>query len=183
MNLLRNKTQISVLNRNDIDSESVYVSMPYISKLTETIEKILKEEKSCIRVCPKNLNTLRKILFSQLKAPIPRDHRSNVVYQVKCKDCSSSYVGQTQNYIKDRINTHIRSIKNMRYDTALSQHALVNLHSFDFVNYKILDTDHNRKKRLIKEMAHIKITKNSINYIEDTQNLNMLYDVILQEKA
>jgi len=182
MNFLKNKTQNAALNKNKNDVENVYVGMPYIPKLTENIEKILRQEKSSIRVCPKNLNTL-KSLFSKLKAPIPKDHLSNLIYQIKCKDCNSSYVGQTQNYIKDRINTHRRSIRNMRSDTALSRHALENLHNFDFVNYKILDMEHNRKKRLVKEMAHIRTTEHSINYIEDTQNLNNLYDVILHEKT
>jgi len=42
-----------------------------------------------------------------------------------------------------------------------------------------LDHEHNYYKRLISEMIHIKEQKNSLNYINDTDNLDECYFDIL----
>ena len=101
------------------------------------------------------------------------------MYRIDCKACPAKYIGQTKNYLRDRINTHKRSIIKGSHETALSKHAINELHAFDFENTKIIDHESNNKKRIFKEMIYIKTTHNKINNNEDTQGFNTLYNAVL----
>ena len=45
------------------------------------------------------------------KDKIKKDELSNVVYQINCKDCDYSYVGQTKRKLKTRLKEHINDLK------------------------------------------------------------------------
>ena len=118
-------------------------------------------------------------MYTNLKTKIAKELNSGVIYKVNCNDCSATYVGQTQNYLRDRVNAHKRSIKNGSHETALSKHAVNTLHSFNFNEIKILEHEKNNKNRLIKEMIYIKQTPNKVNNNTDTDNLSGIYNGIL----
>lgn len=121
-------------------------------------------------------------MFTKLKPTIPKDEQTNLIYKIDCLDCPKTYIGQTKQYLKNRIKDHKNSIKITNQNpTALSKHALDELHNFNFNNTQILDFASNYKKRNLKEMIHIKKTKNTINYRTDTENLSTIYNnLILQ---
>jgi len=50
-----------------------------------------------------------KHLVSSLKFPILDMLQSNVVYQIICSRCQSSYVGQTSRHLQQRFREHIGS--------------------------------------------------------------------------
>ena len=89
----------------------------------------------------------------------------NVVYKIKCKDCSASYVGQTGR----RLNVRIKELA-IKYDmqddnSSLYIHKIDNNHTIDFSNIKILDTESNRGKRLFSEALFIHTQTNYMKLI------------------
>lgn len=173
------KIAVHKLYNNNINKNPniKYVSIPYIKHLSENINNIFKKHN--IYVAFKPYNTLRNLIFSNLKDKINKSDNSNVIYQINCNNCNGIYIGTTKQYLKKRIAQHKNSIKNNTNKTALSEHALNLFHNFDFNNVKILDKENNENKRYILEMLHIKTNNTSVNYKTDYQNLNNIYNNIL----
>lgn len=72
---------------------------------------------------------------------------SNLIYKINCKDCPGCYIGQTKQYLKNRVYQHKHSIKstlnNLNNKTALTTHTLDKNHNFDFENTEILQMERN----------------------------------------
>ena len=94
------------------------------------------------------------------------------VYEISCSDCSATYVGETKRTLKTRINEHK---KHRNENSVVSLHESEMKHSFDWKSVRILDNEHNYKKRLISEMIHIKSNSHRINRKEDVFNLSNVY--------
>ena len=150
---LRHKQNI--IEKKQQNQELVYKPFIYHPDITDTIGDILKK-KTNIKINPKSVNILGNNIFTKLKIATPIEQQSNVIYKVSCIDCESTYIGQTKNYLKDRIASHIRSIQKGSHETALSQHSINKLHKFNFQNVKILDYEQKTTSRLFKEMICIK---------------------------
>ena len=61
--------------------------------------------------------TMRKVktILPSLKPQIPRMLQSNVVYEIKCTGCNSSYVGQTTRHLQKRFKEHTGNVGPMKY--------------------------------------------------------------------
>lgn len=154
-----------------------YISLPYIPEINNKIKKVLKPYKINIAEKPSN-NT--KILFTKTKPETPKLNQTHLIYKIDCLECPKTYIGQTKQYLKNRIYEHKNSIKNTNQNlTALSKHAIDNLHNFDFNNVQILDYEPNHKKRNIKEMIQIKKNNNTLNFRNDTENLSTIYNNLI----
>ncbi|XP_060523582.1 uncharacterized protein LOC132700362 [Cylas formicarius] len=151
-----------------------YLSLPYIPSMSENFSKIFMNHN--ITIAHKGYNLVKNI-FSKLKDKIPDEKKSHVIYEIPCNDCEGVYIGQTSQYLKNRINGHKYDKKNT---TALKSHCAETKHSFNFAKVKILKTENNTKKREILEMVEIQKNKNSINSKTDTNNLSKLYCNILK---
>ncbi|KAL6253982.1 hypothetical protein P5V15_015836 [Pogonomyrmex californicus] len=75
-----------------------------------------------------------------------------VVYEISCKDCDATYIGQTKRLLKTRINEHFRDINKSNKS----------LHEFNWDNIKILDKEPSWK-RIVSEMIHIKKQSHGLN--------------------
>ena len=71
----------------------------------------------------KKLNASRKVIMTtrkiktclpSLKPSVPRMLLSNVVYQLVCSGCESSYVGQTVRHLQSRVREHLGSRGTMK---------------------------------------------------------------------
>ena len=79
--------------------------------------------------------------------------KSNVVYNIPCKDCNEVYIGHTKRYLKERIREHKTNMNNdPKTQTALSKHQWNNSLSFNFDKITILSNEKNYKKRITIEM-------------------------------
>ena len=174
--ILKNKHDKSEQIKQN-ESKTTYISLPFINGISNQIGKLI-ENKTKLKICYNNKSNLRGI-YTQLKTKIPMELNSGVVYKINCEDCDGTYIGQTKNYLRDRINTHKRSIAKGSNETALSQHANSTGHKFNFQTVKILEHEKNHTKRTFKEMIHIKKTHNINNYT-DIQNLSTINNGILQ---
>lgn len=63
--------------------------------------------------------------------------------------------------------------------SVISKHKLEFNHEFDWTNPNILHREKHIKKREIAEMFYIKKNNNTINSQKDTENLNSVYDKII----
>jgi len=64
---------------------------------------------------------------------------SNVVYNISCKDCDASYVGQIKRQLKTRIKEYSNNTKlNFSKHSIIFEHILQYSHTFDWDNVKIL---------------------------------------------
>jgi len=92
------------------------------------------------------------------KDKIKKEELSNVVYQVNCRDCNYSYVGQTKRKLKTRLKEYMNDLKKPTDScSVISCHRLDKDHEIDWENAKILDSECSYYKRLVAEMIHIKL--------------------------
>lgn len=156
-----------------------YRSIPNIPYLTYKIKNCFKDYNKKVKIvaqCKKKVANL----YSKLKDPIPKEIKSNVVYELECTDCHETYVGQTSQWLRNRMNLHKSDIRTNNLRCALSVHANKYSHSVDFNNVKILDVNVNYKKRCILEMIHIQTQKSKINKKTDTQRLSPIYAYLIE---
>lgn len=160
-----------------LKNEDTIISFPYVKGLTETISKSLK--KYNIKVVSSTGNSL-KGLYNNLKTPIEKEKNTHVVYKVNCNDCEGTYIGQTKQYLGNRMKEHISSIKGKNNNkTALKKHVIDTGHTFKFEEVEILNKEVKLKKRLFLEMIRIKQNNNSVNDRTDVEGLSNCYNNII----
>ena len=102
--------------------------------------------------------------------------KTHVVYKIPCNDCNGQYIGQTAQYLQERVKAH-KYTKSA--STALNKHKTDTNHKFDYNATSILGIEHNTYKRNILEMIHINLEPNSINNKSEINNLSQIYKTIL----
>lgn len=164
-------------SKKNKDENIKRVSFPYIKSLSEKIDHILKPHK--IEVIGKNQNNLKRF-FSNTKDKRDQHKLTHVIYKIPCLDCNSCYIGQTKQYLSNRIRSHSGSVSGKnKENTALKNHTEDFNHHFDFNNVAVLDKENNEKKRLFKEMVRIKTTNHTVNDRTDYLGLSKFYYPIL----
>ena len=104
-----------------MEKPAARVTLPYIQGVSEAIRRVLKDLDITTSFRP--MTSLRKVL-SHPKDPLPPSTRSGVIYQIPCRDCDKSYIGQTGRTLLQRIKEHQRAVKTMNTDnSALAEHA------------------------------------------------------------
>lgn len=163
-------------NQNEQDRKN-FIVLPYHSLTSKPLSNVFKEFQT--ETIFKNNNKLDSIVRKgKDKLPIFRQH--NIVYRIDCRDCDSVYVGQTKRALETRLKEHRANIKLDRDKyNAVSLHRMNNNHDMKWDSPKILDFEHNKFKRDISEMVHIKINKNTLNVQCETAKLNDIYTSIL----
>lgn len=166
-----------IKSKNKQLDTTIRCPLPYVKGLTEKIQHILKPHN--LTVASQNTNNIN-YLFTKLKNKKDKRKQTHVIYSIPCIDCNGIYIGQTKQYIENRIKAHKNStLGKNRENTALKKHGEENNHKFDYENYSILDYEINEKKRLIKEMIYIKKETNSVNDRKDIQNLSNFYNDLI----
>jgi hypothetical protein len=160
-------------NKKKTTPKSQFISLPFINNLSQPFQSYFKNHN--ITVCHKGYNLLSKN-FSTLKSKTPKNKKSNIIYQIPCNDCDGVYIGQTSQYLENRLKSHKYDKKNK---TALTNHEHTKKHTFNYNNTKILKTESQTKKREFLEMVEIHKQKNAINDKKDVSNLNKIYIAIL----
>jgi len=57
---------------------------------------------------------------------------NNVIYKILCKDCDTSYVGQTKRQLKTRVKEYSNNLKSLSSNlSVITEHILQHSHSFD----------------------------------------------------
>lgn len=86
---------------------------------------------------------------------------------------------QLKTRISEHRNLHIH--RNTTTQSVITEHRINFYHEFDWENVEILDRENFLAKRLVSEMSHIKLQKNSLNSQTDTEFLHHAYVSILNK--
>ena len=131
-----------------------FVTLPYVQGTTEAVSRVLTQ--AGFRVAMKPCRTLRQELVAP-KDKVDTLDKSGVVYQIRCQECDSSYIGHTSKNLKDRVKQHRTATEKGRMnDSAIAEHAWKAHHAIDWENVKVLDQETVDKRRQIKESLLIR---------------------------
>lgn len=174
----------NITNHNIENNEKIFLSVNYIPGLTDNnnIKSAVQNKNVTYAYKPNmTLNTI----FTNIKAPINKQQRSNVVYEIPCggdseNSCDLLYIGTTKRALEIRIGEHKNDIARKKETTGLSQHICMSGHKPNFEKVKILDTERIEKKRYTIESLRIqqKIDR-TMNHKEDVDNINNSYRVAI----
>ena len=105
----------------------------------------------------KPVNTLRQQLVHP-KDPTPKESKSGIIYQIRCKTCKRLYIGETARSLKTRMEEHRKTTS-----SAVREHQTDTGHEIDWENVKIIGKESQWMKRKIKEAIAIRRDKPSLN--------------------
>ena len=161
--------------------------MTYVNVVSEKIEKVMTTHTDNTQLAYKNNKCLRNV-FTKTKDSVPLLKRTNVIYKIPClgngtNSCDKSYVGQTKQYLGNRLNDHKRDLKR-EYNPSLPKTALVEHfheldHYPDFKSVSTLGFQRNLSKRLTVEALHIQ-SHNTYNVKRDTDHMTSVFSNIIE---
>ena len=100
--------------------------------------------------------------FPSPKYRPPAAEQINVDYQIPCRDCPWSYIGETGRCFNTRRKEHVRSGKNYMKGSNISNDAWTNDHTIDFESGKVIDRGNFRIRKTL-ESWHTTITNETDN--------------------
>ena len=75
------------------------------------------------------------------KGSCTQEARSGIVYRIPCKDCNSSYVGQSRRSLAARLKEHQRAVFTGNSNlSALAEHTMNTDHEVDWPSAMVLDS-------------------------------------------
>ena len=101
-----------------------------------------------------------KTALPSLKSPVPKMFLSNVVYQITCPGCQSSYVGQTTRHLT-RIQEHARPASHV------GSHLSNCSQTMQDAENNVIDRTNSNIKLLTLEALHISRRAPSVNQKEE----------------
>ncbi|XP_072041190.1 uncharacterized protein [Amphiura filiformis] len=136
------------------DRPKGHITLPYVRGVTESINR--KIRKAGVTVHVKPTNTIRSMVVSPKDKPKTLD-RTGTIYNIKCQDCPSQYVGETKRPLSKRVSEHKREA------SPVGAHMRAAKHTFDPQEVQILDSDPRWYQRGVKEAIHIAATNPDLN--------------------
>lgn len=148
--------------------------LPYIRGTTDKISKILRKQK-----INTTFTTNRKIgdILGKPKDRVPLENQG--VYEIPCKGCERTYIGQTNRRIAVRAAEHKNDVRNKTTTSSLTEHVLATGHAIDFENTKTLAKHTNLTARIIREAIEIDKRPHSLNKRDDTRRLPQTWKPLL----
>lgn len=162
--LHRNGYKVNVANRRTRKDRPKFhrverqpAFLPFLVGVTDKIGRIMS------KYSIKTIFTPSKKISQHLRSPkdsLPLENPG--VYKVDCS-CGSVYIGQTKRSISQRIQEHIKAVKNRQtHKSAIAEHLLEAgpNHWIEFHKPRILSTERHYIPRLVKEAIEISKYKN-----------------------
>ncbi|KAK5638722.1 hypothetical protein RI129_013017 [Pyrocoelia pectoralis] len=124
--------------------------LPYIKGTTDKIRKIRAK---------RNIRTVftTDIKISQM-LPNPKTKvnlEQQGVYEIPCKDCQGSYIGQTNRRINVRKEEHQNAVKKDQKTSSLAQHVKSTAHTINFEKTRMIKNIEHTTARIIREAIEI----------------------------
>lgn len=162
--------------------KTTYCKFPLIGKCENQLKSIFGNTN--VSLAFYNQNNIGRLLYSSLKDKLKAKEVSNVVYKIPCYNCEKCYIGQTKQYVTNRINQHRYDCNitnsNKKDKTALAIHHFDQGHNFNFEDYSTLDSEPNLSKRKVSEIIYINLNR-TVNFRIDTENLSQIYNPLIRE--
>ena len=181
--------------KNEEKSKGLVV-IPYIEGLTERLSRVYK--KHGFSTAMKPYITLRRMLVH------PKDKRdplqtADSMYEIPCKSCSKTYIGETGRIFKTRLSEHQKeaekqSAKNFTrsqrktsssetFKSAITEHVAANNHIINWDAARIIDQESDKTTRWLKEAIWIRSRgKDTMNKDEGAYKLDRIYDQIIHKR-
>jgi len=150
------------------------VVLPYVKGTTETLQRIFRSHKVASAVRPHT--TLRKLLVHP-KDKIPDEKKCGVIYEVPCKNCAQTYIGETGRQMHIRIGEHRKEVEELsdvsytrsrrkqseqdRKKSAITDHACKKNHLIDWEGTKVKERESDDKARKLREAIWIRKQNNT----------------------
>ncbi len=116
-----------------------------------------------IEVAFKRGNTIGKEL-SRLKRTQPAEDRKDVIYEIPCGQCDSTYIGETGRTLKKRIQEHKQAVRRGDENNGPLDHMIRTAgHRINWEEARIIDSEQNTRRRKIKEAIYIRALDSSRN--------------------
>ena len=160
------------------------------SELKTRIENKVKERKMKIRIVEKG-GTQIKSLLQRSKQPSINNlcqclicksggkpgacRKEGAIYEIKCDECSSSYIGETGRNAYTRVKEHINDATNKTKHSVLHRHIQEKHNNKDVTyNAKVIQTfPKSALRRQIAESIHINTLQHSINNCSEWNHNNL----------
>jgi len=117
-----------IFNNNNKTTDKIngekkkYFTVPYVDKISDNLKTFIKKSK--LQIAHTIPNKLSKFIKTGKDKLDPISY-CDVVYKINCKDCDTSYVGQTKKCLKTRIQEHRSDINKKSGPLSVnSQHRL-----------------------------------------------------------
>ena len=165
--------------------KNTYIRLPFISdRVAAQVKRVTRSSGLPVEIAWTNTNTLRKRLVRSRLHPLPcpSGHRrcyscnaglkdkcstKNVVYELTCRHCGDSYIGETSRPVRLRYNEHRRNGVNGEAETPFGEHVTkkhTDLHRNEVsVSAKILRVCRDEADRRISESICIRDKRPKIN--------------------
>ncbi len=179
---------------NETPSRGMVV-IPYVEGLSEKVQRVFK--KYNINTAMRPTNTLKSLLVH------PKDKKdikqtSDVIYDIPCKTCNMSYIGETGRQFGVRLKEHQKDAESVAtrkftranrkdsaseiHKSAITDHIAQQNHVVDWEGARILDRDSNSFTRRIREAIQIrKKGATAINRDEGAFHLDHVYNPLLRK--
>ena len=171
------------------------VVIPYVNGVAERVQRVYK--KYNVATAMKPYSTLRNLLVH------PKDKRdklqcSNCIYEIGCKNCDNTYVGETSRLFGVRLSEHQAEVKkatNKKYThserraseleqtkSAILDHVARANHVIDWDEAKTIGREHDKKPREVREAIEIRRRgAKTLNREEGTYLLSHVYDPLIKK--
>ena len=134
--------------------------------LSERIERICAP--LGVKAAFKPTKTLRQTLRN-VKNCILEERKREVVYEVPCKECHLSYIGETKCTLRVRIGEHKQAVKRGDPRNGIAVHAHQSQHAINWDGAKVKRSVSGCWKRRATEAIHIRLSEGTMNLDNDLQ--------------
>ena len=129
------------------------------------------------------------------KDKVKDEEKTELIYRVPCKNCSSSYVGETGRKFGLRIKEHKKKVdsftagtqtrafrareSSITHKSAITDHAVEENHVIDWDEAKVVDREAQRQTRWIIEALWIRKTPRCMNRDAESYQLSHTWDQVI----
>ena len=104
-----------------------------------------------------------------VKNCIPEEKKREVVYEVPCKECHLSYIGETKRTLRVRIGEHKQAVKWEDPRNGIAVHAHQSQHAINWDGAEVKRSVSGYWKRRTTEAIHIRLSERTTNLDKDLQ--------------
>ena len=172
------------------------VILPYVRGVTERIQRAMRKHHISTPVRPHV--KMRQILVHP-KDQTPPEKKCDVIYEIPCKTCNKTYIGETGRSFGTRKKEHQKECEKETSKTltratrlqatqenlksAISDHCKRENHLMDWEEAKIVHRESNKFQRWIREAVEIrKRAPRTVNRDEGAYLLSHTWDAVLQRR-
>ena len=109
---------------------------------------------------------------------MPDERKRGVVYEVPCKECRNTYVGETKGTLRVRLGEHKQAMKKGNPKDGIAVHAHKTQHEINWNGTEVKKMEANYWKRRTFEAIQIKASSKTMNLDSDLQ-LSSVWNPIL----